>query len=115
MEPLHGAQSEMRKRKKRSTEQGRQAGDERGEQGRKAEAAQRPVLLWWRHLIIKAETSGHRSQTATRSWEWGWSTDQGCLWELQSEENTCTAASALEKETSEAREAGRDAFQVTAE
>ena len=36
------------------------------------------------------------------------STDQGCLWELQSEENTCIAASALEKETSEAREAGRE-------
>ena len=71
MEPLRGAQSEMRKRKKRSTEQGWQAGDERGEQERKAEAAQRPVLLWWQHLIIKAETSGHRSQTATRSWGWG--------------------------------------------
>lgn len=63
MEPLRGAQSETRKWKKRSTEQGRQAGDETGEQGRKAEAAQRPILLWWQHLIIKAE---HRADAGAR-------------------------------------------------
>lgn len=38
-----------------------------------------------------------RSQTATRSWGGRGSTDQGRLWELQSEKNTCIAASALEK------------------
>lgn len=52
--------------------------------------------------------SGHRSQTATRSWGGRGSTDQGRPWGLQSEKNMCIAASALEKETSEAREAGRE-------